>query len=64
MGEGKSGVRRFVSAAPTMKSYVRVAPPLHPGSLFFVCPKKSDQKKGHPGAADPFLRCSPESALA
>jgi len=34
-----------------MNGYVRVAPPLHPGSLFFACPKKSDQKKGHPDGA-------------
>jgi hypothetical protein len=32
--------------------------------LFFACPKKSHQKKRHPGAAEYFLRFSPESALA
>jgi hypothetical protein len=32
--------------------------------LFFACPKKSNPKKGHPEAADSFLRFSQESALA
>jgi len=55
----------FVESPPAMmKGYVRVAPPLHPGSLFFACPKKSDEKKGHPGAAEYFLRFSGKSALA
>jgi len=49
-----------------LKSYVRVAPPLHPGSLFFACPKKSDEKKGHPlvgvGFAGPLAPRSPPGA--
>src|SRR4030067_352828 len=28
---------------------MRDAPAPHPGLLFFACPKKSNQKKGHPG---------------
>jgi hypothetical protein len=59
--QGVNGIARY---ARDLKSYVRVAPPLHPGSLFFACPKKSDQKKGRPGAADCFLRFSGKSVLA
>jgi hypothetical protein len=36
----------------------------HGRPLFFACPKKSHQKKRHPGAADIFLRFSGKSAAA
>ena len=50
--------------ARELKSYVRVAPPLHPGLPFFARAKKGNRKKARPGAAEYPLRFSPESALA
>ena len=48
---GIQALKGIARLARVLNSYVRVAPPLHPGSLFFACPKKSDEKKGPPDGA-------------
>jgi hypothetical protein len=53
-----------VRFAHNFKSYVRVAPPLHPGVHFFCSAKRNGRKKTPPGATDTFLRFSGKSALA